>query len=75
MSSFEFSKQQAIELILEKETLNEFLNYKLFDDASKKGYMYELIAELSYVFGQTDLPVTGYKMMFGKSDSLKYFSH
>ena len=53
MSSTSYSKKQIIEILLVKDTLKDFL--KEFPNASTKGYMYELIAELAFVFGQTSL--------------------
>ncbi len=67
-----YSKKQIIKLLLKENTLQDFLN--VFPDPSTKGYMYELIAELAFVFGQTSLNINDYTMLCGKCIDLIEFT-
>ena len=71
MSYTSLSKKEVITLILEKDSLIELLN--LYENPSIKGFMYELIAEFAFAFGQTHLHMSEYEMYFGRSDLLKSF--
>ncbi len=70
--SLPLSKTDIIKQILVKDTLKDFLN--TFETPSIKGYMYELISEFAFVFGQTQINLNDYQMLSGKFDTLEFLS-